>query len=164
VAPATFSSPRPSTQRALHDADVLWLSSLRPDGWPHVLPIWFVWDGAVVLVLSKPHAQKVRNLSSNPNAMLAIGEPGLDFDVELVEGVAELLPTARVLPEAFRQKYADRMTSAGITPARFAAVYSQPIRITPTRWLDWGGFGWIDRPGHPAIRTPVVPAAAAVGA
>jgi hypothetical protein len=25
---------------------------------------------------------------------------------------------------------------------RFAATYSQPIRLHPTRWLGWGGPGW----------------------
>ncbi len=150
--PAVASGPRPASRRALEREAVVWVSSIRPDGAPHVLPLWFHWDGDGILVFSKPHAQKVRNLRANPRAMVAVGEPGLDFDVELIEAHAEFLavPTARVLPPAFLDKYGPLLERAGIDRERFAEVYSQPIRLRPTRFLDWGGRGWVDRPGHPA--------------
>lgn len=40
----------------------------------------------------QPHAQKVRNLRSSPNVMLALGDPAADFDVVLVEAHAALDP------------------------------------------------------------------------
>lgn len=151
-----MDGPRSSICRALQRDDVIWLSSIRPDRRPHVLPVWFDWDGSSILVFSKPHAQKVRNLRLDPSVMIAIGAPGLDFDVELVEGNAELVPlaTRELMPESFASKYRALMESGGITPDQYAAVYSQPIRIRPRRWLDWGGPGWIDRPGHPAVTMP----------
>ena len=147
------SHPRPSIRQALERHDVVWLSSMRPDRRPHVLPVWFWWDGASIFVFSKPHAQKVRNVRTHPEVMVAVGHPGLDFDVELVEATAELepAPTRDVLPAAFVGKYGRLMAEAGITADDFAAVYSQPIMVRPRRWLDWGGRGWIDRPGHPAF-------------
>jgi PPOX class probable F420-dependent enzyme len=151
--PATVArAPRPSAREALEREPVVWVSSIRPDGSPHVLPLWFHWDTDSILVFSKPHAQKVRNLRANPRVMVAIGEPGVDFDVELIEAAAEFLPvpTERVLPAAFLDKYAEQMEQGGIDRQRFAEVYSQPIRFRPTRFLDWGGRGWVDRPGHPA--------------
>ncbi len=65
------------------------------------------------------------------------------FDVELVEAVAELAPepTAGLLPDAFGRKYTGFAERAGMTIEDFAAIYSQPIRIRPTRWLGWGGSG-----------------------
>jgi PPOX class probable F420-dependent enzyme len=139
-----ISSPRDSIRDALECQDVVWLSSVRPDGGPHVVPLWFLWDGDSFLVFSKPDAQKVRNLRSNPRAMVAIGEPGLEFDVELIEAVAEVVPTPTrdVLPSAFARKYGERVARGGLTCDRYADVYSQPIRLRPTRWLDWGGRGW----------------------
>ena len=102
-------------------------------------------------MFSKPHAQKVRNLRLDPSVMVAVGEPGLDFDVELVEGVADLerRATRDLMPRSFITKYWALMSRGGLTPDEFATVYSQPIRIRPRRWLDWGGPGWIGRPGHP---------------
>lgn len=138
--------PRRSIGVALERDAVVWLSSIRPDGGPHLVPLWFVWDGVSILVFSKPHAQKVRNLRADPRVMVAVGEPGDEFDVELIEAIAELaqVPTRRVLPEAFACKYADLAARAGITFDRFVAVYSQPIWIHPSRWLGWGGTGWRD--------------------
>ena len=139
-----LSAPRTSIRDALEREAVVWLSSIRPDGRPHLAPLWFLWDGQSILVFSKPHAQKVRNLQADPRVMVAVGEPGVEFDVELIEAMAELpkTPTRRLLPEAFASKYAELAARAGVTFDRFAAVYSQPIWLRPTRWLGWGGSGW----------------------
>ena len=53
-------SPAASSRidRLLRQEPVVWLSSVRPDGRPHVVPIWFSWDGGQVLIASKPNAQK----------------------------------------------------------------------------------------------------------
>jgi len=29
---------------------VVWLSTTRPDGRPHIVPVWFSWDGEVVQI------------------------------------------------------------------------------------------------------------------
>ena len=95
---------------------VVWLSTVRPDGGPHLVPIWFWWDGEAVLVFSKPGAQKVRNLRAHPSVMLALGDAEDDFDVGLLRGRAELLesPTSEVLPTAHLDKYADKLASIGL--------------------------------------------------
>lgn len=95
----TVSAPRGSIVVALERQAVVWLSSIRPDGRPHIVPLWFLWDGESILVFSKPHAQKVRNLRADPRVMVAVGEPGVEFDVELIEAIAELaqVPTRRLL-------------------------------------------------------------------
>ena len=84
AAPAAFHR----IDRLLRDEPVVWLSSVRPEGGPHLVPIWFSWDGRQILIASKPHAQKIRNLRANPNVMLALGEAEDDFDVGLLEGRA----------------------------------------------------------------------------
>ena len=139
-----MAAPRQSIGEALERQTVVWVSSVRPDGTPHLLPLWFVWDGDSSLVFSKPHAQKVRNVRSAPRVMVAVGDPGPAWDVELVEGVADLLPPVLDgdVPESFAAKYRELMSRAGTTRDEFAATYSQPIRIRPTRWLNWGGPGW----------------------
>jgi hypothetical protein len=80
--------------------------------------------------------------------MVAVGEPGHDFDVELVEAVADLIPvrTRCVLPDTFARKYGKRLADDGVTCKSYAEVYTQPIQIRPTRWLGWGGSGWSRRP------------------
>jgi PPOX class probable F420-dependent enzyme len=138
VPPPTAAEAR--LDRFLSREPVVWLSTVRPDGAPHLVPIWFTWDGTSLLVFSKPGAQKVRNLRSNPVAMLALGEPEDDFDVALAEATVELFDApASELPDAHLVKYASRMAALGVSPEEFAATYSQVLRITPTRTLPWHG-------------------------
>jgi PPOX class probable F420-dependent enzyme len=128
-------------ERFLEQEPIVWLSTVRPDGAPHIVPIWFWWDGEALLVFSKPDAQKVRNLRARPAAMLALGDAEEDFDVGLIEGRAELLdrPTAEVLPPAHLAKYAEQMAAIGLTPDEYAATYSLVIRIVPDRYVGWHG-------------------------
>lgn len=125
----------------LRSERILWLGTTGDDGRPHLVPTWFWWDGASFLLFSKPEARKVRNLRANTAVMLAAGDPEDDFDVQLVEGEAELLdaPTDAVLPSGLAAKYADELRALALDLTEFAATYSQPIRIAPTRFLGWTG-------------------------
>ena len=156
--PAALASIR--IDRMLRSETVVWLSTVGLDGQPHVVPIWFSWDGEAVLIASKPGARKVANLRANPSVMLAVGEPDQDFDVGMVEGVAELpdTPAAAILPASHFAKYRRQMAAVGLTPAEFAATYSQVIRIRPTRFLPWHG-----RTAPPSLHEALGALAAAEG-
>lgn len=121
----------------------MWLSSVQVDGRPHLVPVWFVWDGDRIVAFSKPHARKIDNLRGDPRVMLAVGTPGPDFEVELIEANAELpdQAAADVMPSGFGAKYRELLRLAGLSVQRFAEVYSQPIILRPTRFLGYGGRG-----------------------
>ncbi len=115
---------------------IVWLSSVRPDGRPHTVPVWFLWDGATVLVFSEPN-QKIRNLASHPAVTLALDNSNQGNDVVVVEGTAVIgkaADEAAALP-AYEAKYGALMQSFGWTVASMTAQYSESIRITPTRFL-----------------------------
>jgi PPOX class probable F420-dependent enzyme len=128
----------------LANARVIWLSSVRADGRPHVVPTWFDWDGELITVFSRPTAQKVRNVRSHPSVMVAIGRAEPDFDVELLEGEATVVDAGNegsraIWPSShFAVKYAAALATEGRTLARFADDYPCAIRIRPSRLLDWG--------------------------
>lgn len=135
---------RPHVEAALRDDPVVWLSSVQADGRPHLVPVWFHWDGDRIVAFSKPHARKVDNLRGQPRVMLAVGTPGPDFEVELIEATAEL-PDEKaesLIPAGFGAKYRELLRRAGLTVQRYAEVYSQPIVLRPTRFLGYGGRGW----------------------
>jgi PPOX class probable F420-dependent enzyme len=127
--------------RFLEREPIVWLSTVRPDGSPHLVPIWFSWDGEALLIFSKPGAQKVRNLRVRPSVMLALGDAEENFDVGLIEGRAELLdrPSREVLPASHLAKYAARLAAIGLDAETYAATYSQAIRIVPDDFLGWHG-------------------------
>lgn len=138
--PARFGC-RPEIEEALRRDSVVWLSSVRNDGRPHLVPVWFAWDGERIVAFSKPHARKIANLRDNPEVMLAVGTPGPEFAVELIEADAELpeAPSGALMPESFAEKYRELLRRAGMTLQRFAEIYSQPIVIRPKRFLGYGG-------------------------
>jgi PPOX class probable F420-dependent enzyme len=118
---------------------VVWLSTSRPDGAPHLVPTWFAWDGETIVIRSKPEARKVRNLRHDPRAMLALGDAEDDFDVGLLEARASVDDDETELPAAFIAKYRERIAALGLTAAEFASTYSATIRLTPARALGWHG-------------------------
>jgi PPOX class probable F420-dependent enzyme len=115
---------------------IIWLTSVRPDGRPHIVPVWFLWDGASFLIFSMPN-QKVRNLREHPDVMLALDDTRQGEDVILIQGHAELLPPGAATPTQteYAGKYADELAAMQLDPAAMAAQYSQAIHITPTRFL-----------------------------
>jgi PPOX class probable F420-dependent enzyme len=126
-------------QPMLAGEPVVWLSTVRPDGLPHLVPTWFWWDGEAMLVFSKPDAVKVRNLRANPRLMVALGHPEEDFSVGLIEAQAQLQPRRAEVPNAFFAKYADQLQASGMDADMYRETYTQVIRIVPTRYLAWHG-------------------------
>ncbi|MDQ2717336.1 MAG: TIGR03667 family PPOX class F420-dependent oxidoreductase [Chloroflexota bacterium] len=122
----------------LRSDSVIWLGSVRADGRPHLVAVWFLWDGDTFLIFSQPGKQKVRNLQQNRNVVLALDNTQGGDDVIVVEGQATLLdPTdidVTTLP-AFVQKYSAHIKEIGMTPEAMAQSYSQPIRIVPTKFV-----------------------------
>lgn len=122
----------------LRTEPLIWLSSTRPDGRPHLVPVWFWWDGATILVFSLPHTQKIRNIQHNPVVMVALESANQGNEIMLMEGHAELVtdPVVRATMPAFADKYAALRTRSA---EAWAARFSQPIRITPLRFKSWQG-------------------------
>lgn len=112
-----------------------WLISVRPDGRPHAVAVWFLWDGETILIFSKPKNQKVRNVRNNPNVVLALDDTHKGDDPITVEGTATLLDPGEVdiTFSTYVEKYKDAIKELGFSPEQMAKEYSQPIRITPTR-------------------------------
>ncbi|MEO8510903.1 MAG: pyridoxamine 5'-phosphate oxidase family protein [Chloroflexota bacterium] len=144
-------------EKRLRTEPVVWLSTIDAQGFPHIVPVWFVWDGEAFVVFSKPHARKVQAIRRQARVALALGEPCDDFDVQLIEGHATVLPatTAQLLRDAaigreHARKYAAQLFALGIDAAEYAATYSAVVRVEPTRFLPWRGRGprWTDAPGR----------------
>lgn len=130
--------PNAHVAQRLQSDIIAWFITVRPDGRPHSVPVWFLWDGEDILVFSKPNNQKLRNLQNNPNVVLSLDNTNGGGDIVTIDGKAELLDGQQTdlnttLP-AYSAKYGDRIKSFGWTPESMAAEYSQGIRVTLTRF------------------------------
>jgi PPOX class probable F420-dependent enzyme len=123
--------------KRLRSGIMIWLNTVRADGRPHSAAVWFLWDGEIFWIFSRPNNQKIRNLRQNSNVLLALDDTKNGSDVIQVEGKAELLEHRDVnatLP-AFAEKYDPLIKQIGGSLEAMAADYSQAIRITPTKIL-----------------------------
>jgi len=60
----------PSGLAFLSERHLATLTTLRPDGTPHVVPVGFSWDGAVARVITDGASVKARNLAGGGRAAL----------------------------------------------------------------------------------------------
>ena len=65
------------------------LATVRRDGRPHVVPIWFVLDRDDVLLTTGADTVKGRNLRRDPRVCLCVDDEEPPFSFVMVEGEAE---------------------------------------------------------------------------
>lgn len=120
----------------LRENIIVWLNSVRPDGRPHAVAVWFLWDGETFLIFSQPNTQKLRNLQHNSHVTLALDNTHSGGDVIVIDGEAELItnPDVNATLAGFAQKYDAFFKRTGTDAAAMAKSYSQGIRITPTKF------------------------------
>ena len=101
-------------RRMLHDADVYWLSTVRPDARPHVTPLLGIWLDGALYFCTGPGERKAKNLALNRHCILTTGcntLAGLDL---VVEGqAAEVSDPAELSSVAgtFEAKYGAHFTA-----------------------------------------------------
>lgn len=114
---------------ALQALRSIWLSSTRPDGRPHSVPVWFTWDAGGIYFLAKRTTQKVTNLAHQAWVVVHAGDGD---DVIILEGpvtvVADPDELARVGAQ-YREKYVDPHSGARATiDDANAVVYCVRVR------------------------------------
>jgi hypothetical protein len=96
-------------RRRLAGAEVYWLSTVRPDGRPHVTPLLAVWVDGAMHFTTGPTERKAKNLASNPSCVLTTGTNALGDGLDLVvEGDAVRVTddgSLRRIADAFVAKY-----------------------------------------------------------
>ncbi len=81
------------------------LSTVRPDGAPHLAPVWGLWWEEKFYFSTGRQSRKGRNLAANARCVVSTDTIN---DVVIVEGTAEELPVAAIpqpLFEAYPEKY-----------------------------------------------------------
>ena len=98
----------------LQDAPVYWLTTVRPEGRPHVTPLLGIWlDGALYFSTGSGE-RKAKNLAQNAHCVLTTGCNALDGLDIVVEGVAGMVSDpaelARVA-DTYESKYGTHFTA-----------------------------------------------------
>jgi PPOX class probable F420-dependent enzyme len=123
----------------LKEEEIAWMTTVRSDGQPQTVPVWFLWDDEGFLIYSQPNRQKLRNISRNPRVGLNLNSNEQGNDVVRLEGTASIdedAPPSSEIP-SYVEKYREGIARIGFDVEGFARSYSVAVRVTPGRWQVW---------------------------
>ena len=120
----------------IEDARNVWLATVRPDGRPHIAPIWFDMEGDTLVFTTWHTTVKAHNLRHDARICLCVDDEKPPFAYVIFEGTAEI---SSPIPEEFLQwtkRIAGRymgQTLADSYGKRNAVEGELLIRVTPTK-------------------------------
>ncbi|MDY0908457.1 pyridoxamine 5'-phosphate oxidase family protein [Microbacterium sp. CFBP9034] len=130
------------TLARLDSEQVGWFGTIGRDGFPHAVPVWFLWRDGKALIMSEPATAKVRNLRANERVLLHL-EAGADGEqLTVLRGTAAISSepsSAWVdrIEEAYTAKYDAWLQRLNLTTKTMADRYSALIEVTPHKLIAW---------------------------
>jgi PPOX class probable F420-dependent enzyme len=122
-----------------------WVVSVWPDGRPHTMPVWGMWDDAVLWFSSSAGSRKARNLAADPRCCVTTEDAA---DAVVVEGTARIVtdpPLLQRMIDLMNAKYGTELGVDFLDPAKNATIRVRPRRVfglrsgdftgSPTRWV-----------------------------
>ncbi len=74
-----------------HPARTGKIATVREDGRPHVVPVWYMFDGEDIVLTTWHTSVKRHNIEHNPHVALCVDDDRLPYDFVMVEGTARVL-------------------------------------------------------------------------
>ena len=138
--PGATALPWTDAEEQLREADVFWLTTVRPGGRPHVVPVIAVWLKRSLYFATGEGERKAKNLAKNRQVTVTTGRNDLTEGLDIViEGEAKVVSDgARVrrIADAYVAKYGEGWRLPGLDGV---VVFE----VTPSR-----AFGFGRRDGH----------------
>ncbi len=117
------------------------LATVRPDGRPHVTPIWFVLDGDDIVFTIWHETVKAANLQHDPRVAFVVDDQAPPFAYVLVEGVVEITKEAPDMLD-WTTRLAGRYMGAALAESygrRNAVPGEWLVRLRPTHIVALSG-------------------------
>ncbi|GAA3558786.1 TIGR03667 family PPOX class F420-dependent oxidoreductase [Amycolatopsis ultiminotia] len=119
------------------DERIGWLTTVTPKGRPAPRPVWFVFDGADILVFSQPGTAKLRHIEANPEVSFNLNSDDGGGSIQVVNGRAQVDQANASEAPGYLDKYESSYPGVGYADAAaFDADFSVRIRIVPEK--SWG--------------------------
>jgi len=122
-----------------------WITTVKPDGSPHTMVVWGLWQEGRLLISTGSKSRKARNLAVNPNCVICTEHA---HEAVIVEGVAEIADVAarRKFLSNYGRKYNWDMSSMkddilsmreavfAVRPKVVFALWEKYFQSKSTRW------------------------------
>jgi len=91
-------------EQRLKKSHNFWIATARPDGSPHVMIIWGLWQDGRFIFSTGSKSRKARNLAANANCVVCTEDAA---EAVIVEGVAEIadVKARRKMIPVYERKY-----------------------------------------------------------
>jgi PPOX class probable F420-dependent enzyme len=116
-----------------------WVTSVWPDGRPHSMPVWGMWDDSVLWFTSGIRSRKVRNLTADPRCVVTTEDAG---DPVVIEGTATIVTdrgSIRRVLDMMNEKYGGDLEESFLDPAVNATISVRPQTVIGMRHGDFPG-------------------------
>jgi PPOX class probable F420-dependent enzyme len=116
-------------------------ATVRPDGRPHVAPVWFDLDGEDVLFTTWHTTVKARDLRRDPRISLCVDDERPPFSFVLIEGTATLsddVEAVRAWATRIAARYMGRMRARAYAE-RNGVPGELLVRVTPSHVIGQSG-------------------------
>jgi PPOX class probable F420-dependent enzyme len=130
-------------RRVFRDLPVVHLATTRPDGSPHVVPLWFIWREEAVYVSCRRESATWRNAEHDARVALSFstGRSWREYAGIVLLGRAEPLvpehPALRGVMSQWFEKYRLKLSGGGFRD--YARQVESPgmLRVRPERIAGW---------------------------
>ena len=119
-------------------------ATIGSDGFPHLMPLWYVMRGDEIWSWTFAKSQKVRNLERDPRATLLVesGESYGDLKSVMLYCDVEILRDADAVAEGMRRVQATQQLAGSLGGEASAQVRASIakrviLRCTPFRTVSW---------------------------
>ena len=132
-------------ERRLKKSHNYWITTVKPDGCPHMMVVWGLWQDGRFLFSTGSKSRKARNLAANPRCIVANEKAE---EAIIVEGIAEMADVAarrKFLPP-YEKKYKFDMSTMkddilsmkepvfAVRPSVVFALWEKHFQSKSTRW------------------------------
>jgi nitroimidazol reductase NimA-like FMN-containing flavoprotein (pyridoxamine 5'-phosphate oxidase superfamily) len=116
------------------------LGTIDEEGFPHVVPMWYVLFEGLIYFSTRVPRKKIGNLRNNPNISFTVdsGERLDDYQGVLIQGRAEIIEDPEVL-RRYNIAFAHRHCGSEEHPyARLLSAHKvRIVRLAPVHVLTW---------------------------
>jgi hypothetical protein len=128
-------------EERLRSSHSYWIATCRPEGRPHLMPVWGVWLDGQLFFSSSRQSVKARNLAATPDIVVATDNPD---EAVMLEGTATLVqPSDKVFKpfnDAYIAKYDTDVAAMGepvyaVAPTKVIAIDESDFVGAITRWI-----------------------------
>lgn len=123
-----------------------WITTVKPDGSPHTMVVWGLWQDGRFLFSTGSKSRKTRNIEKNPHCIVATENAAEAIIVEGVSEIADVDSRKRFLAP-YERKYKFDMSSMkgdilsmkepvfAIRPTLVFGLWEKHFQSKSTRWI-----------------------------